>query len=127
MRPPGYRACHSATLGAMTGQPEVRVETLQAELSRALELKIRLQEALEAADADRAELRREVRILDGRVEHLHKELAVTHRWQTDLHGELQGVHKERARLKAALDAALRAGKGEAPLPAAADGDEPTGA
>lgn len=111
----------------MTGQPEVRVETLQAELSRALELKSRLQEALEASDADRAELRREVRILDGRVEHLHEELAVTHRWQTDLHGELQEVHQERVQLKAALDAALRAGRGEAPLPAAADGDEPTGA
>jgi ABC-type polysaccharide/polyol phosphate transport system ATPase subunit len=101
----------------MNEQPEVRVETLQAELSRALELKIRLQEALNAADADRAELRREVRILDGRVEHLHEELAVTHRWQTDLHGELNAVHQERARLKAALDAALRVAAGEPPLPA----------
>jgi ABC-type polysaccharide/polyol phosphate transport system ATPase subunit len=108
----------------MTEQPEVRVETLQAELSRALELKIRLQEALNTADSDRAELRREVRILDGRVEHLHEELAVTHRWQTDLHGELNAVHNERARLKAALDAALRVGAGEAPLPAAEKNAEP---
>ncbi len=109
----------------MTEQPEVRVETLQAELSRALESKIRLQEALNAADADRSELRREVRILDGRIEHLHEELAVTHRWQTELHGELKSVHEERARLKAALDAALRAGTGEAPLPAAEEDGEPT--
>jgi ABC-type polysaccharide/polyol phosphate transport system ATPase subunit len=109
----------------MAEQSEVRVEALQAELSRALELKIRLQEALNAADADRTELRREVRILDGRVEHLHEELAVTHRWQTDLHGELKSVHEERARLKAALDAALRAGAGEAPLPTAEEDAKPT--
>jgi ABC-type polysaccharide/polyol phosphate transport system ATPase subunit len=93
-------------------QGGARVEALQAELSRAIELKIRLQEALDVTDADRAELRREVRILDARLCQLHDELAFSHSSQTDLHNELGAVHAERARLKAALNAALTAGVGE---------------
>ncbi len=96
----------------MDEQPGARVEALQAELSRALELQTRLQEALAVADSDRAELRREVRILDARLTHLHEELAFTHSSQTDLHTEISAVHAERVRLKAALNAALTAGPGE---------------
>ena len=99
----------------MEERPGARVEALQAELSRALELQTRLQESLAVADSDRAELRREVRILDARLTHLHEELAFTHSSQTDLHMELGAVHAERARLKAALNAALTAGPGEVPV------------
>jgi ABC-type polysaccharide/polyol phosphate transport system ATPase subunit len=111
----------------MEEQPGARVEALQAELSRALELQKRLQEALAVADSDRAELRREVRILDARLTHLHEELAFTHSSQTDLHTELGAVHAERGRLKAALNAALTAGPGEAPAQAKEEPQAPSGA
>jgi ABC-type polysaccharide/polyol phosphate transport system ATPase subunit len=100
----------------MAEQGGARVEALRAELSRAIELQTRLQEALGVADSDRAELRREVRILDARLCQLHDELAFSHSSQTDLHTELSAVHAERARLKAALGAALTTGAGEAPAP-----------
>ncbi len=90
----------------MSDQSGARVEALQAELSRAIELNARLQEALSVADADRAELRREVRIVDARLSELHDELGFNHSSLTDLHTELSAVHAERARLKAALKAAL---------------------
>lgn len=116
----------------MAEQGGARVEALQAELSRAIELQTRLQEALGVADADRAELRREVRILDARLCQLHDELAFSHSSQTDLHAELSAVHAERARLKAALGAALTVGAGEAAEPVeeivqAAVGEQPVAA
>jgi ABC-type polysaccharide/polyol phosphate transport system ATPase subunit len=97
----------------MAGETEAQRDALRADLTRTLELKERLEQSLAAADADRAELRREVRILDARITHLHGELAVAHRSQTDLHVELGAVHTERARLKTALDAAL--GRVEPPV------------
>jgi ABC-type polysaccharide/polyol phosphate transport system ATPase subunit len=110
----------------MDEQPGARVEALQAELSRALELQTRLQEALAVADSDRAELRREVRILDARLTQLHEELAFTHSSQTDLHTEISAVHAERVRLKAALNAALTAspGEGHSQMSAEVDIDAP---
>src|SRR4051794_16815840 len=66
---------------------------LEAELSRSLALRTRLQTALAASDQDRADLRRELRVLESRAARLHDELAEAHRRQAGLHDELDELYR----------------------------------
>ena len=83
------------------------IEQLRGELSRAIAHRCALQEALAASEGERAALRGEDRALRAESERLHTLLAETATQAANLHGALNVVQMEKARLEAALEASLR--------------------
>jgi ABC-type polysaccharide/polyol phosphate transport system ATPase subunit len=83
------------------------IERLKGELSRAIAHRCALQEALAASEGERAALRGEDRALRAESEQLHALLEETATQAANLHGALNVVQMEKARLEAALEASLR--------------------
>jgi ABC-type polysaccharide/polyol phosphate transport system ATPase subunit len=83
------------------------IERLKGELSRAIAHRCALQEALAASEGERAALRGEERALRAESERLHALLEETATQAANLHGALNVVQMEKARLEAALEASLR--------------------
>ncbi len=83
------------------------IERLKGELSRAIAHRCALQEALAASEGERAALRGEDRALRAESERVHALLKETATQAANLHGALNVVQMEKARLEAALEASLR--------------------
>ncbi|HWI95767.1 MAG TPA: ATP-binding cassette domain-containing protein [Solirubrobacterales bacterium] len=83
------------------------IERLKGELSRAIAHRCALQEALAASEGERAALRGEDRALRAESERVHALLTETATQAANLHGALNVVQMEKARLEAALEASLR--------------------
>jgi ABC-type polysaccharide/polyol phosphate transport system ATPase subunit len=83
------------------------IERLKGELSRAIAHRCALQEALAASEGERAALRGEDRALRAESERVHALLEETATQAANLHGALNVVQMEKARLEAALEASLR--------------------
>jgi ABC-type polysaccharide/polyol phosphate transport system ATPase subunit len=102
------------------------IERLRGELSRAIAHRCALQEALAESEGERAALRGEDRALRAESEQLHALLTETASQAANLHGALNVVQMEKARLEAALEASLRVTDAQlVAKPAAEAVEEPT--